>query len=97
MAFAIAVRDELPCAITATPRSPSRYAPPAIGNSAASSRKRRARRTGLSSSSPRKPPRLKSLSTTRWMVREISARRDQALPCLVADPVAAKLHHRQPR
>src|SRR3546814_6135418 len=35
----------------------------------ASSRKRRARRTGLSSSSPRKPPGEKSLSTTRWHSR----------------------------
>ena len=28
MAFAIAVRDEFPCAITERPRSPRRYAPP---------------------------------------------------------------------
>ena len=59
IAFAIATRDELPCAMTTRPRNPSRYAPPC----ASGSRRARSRRAaGLISSPPSLPRGVRSIS-----------------------------------
>src|SRR5947199_2181043 len=59
-AFAIAVREELPCAITARPRRPSRYAPPYVSGS---SRSRSPRAAGRIRRPPTLPRRLAVISS----------------------------------
>ena len=78
IAFAIAVRDEFPCAITASPRRPRRYAPPYVSGSRRSRRWRAAGRISKPPSLPRVEERISSRSPS-------STRLDRALEQLEAD------------